>query len=140
MTPPVFDIIIVGGGIAGSSLGGVLARAGLGVLVVEKEARFRDRIRGERTWPWGWPTRDGPVDDLLDAAGTVDIVGVKRYENRQRGATVWDDWPRRWLPGIGFLTRACRKRRSPGRKRRAPPPSVLPKRRGSRATVLPRSP
>jgi ribulose 1,5-bisphosphate synthetase/thiazole synthase len=32
---PVFDVIVVGGGIAGSALGGVLARAGLGVLVVE---------------------------------------------------------------------------------------------------------
>ena len=60
MTAPVFDVVIVGGGIAGSTLGGVLARAGLGVLVVEKEARFRDRIRGEGTWPWGWPKRARP--------------------------------------------------------------------------------
>jgi flavin-dependent dehydrogenase len=51
MTASVFDLIIVGGGIAGSTLGGVLARDGLGVLVVEKEARFRDRIRGAGTWP-----------------------------------------------------------------------------------------
>jgi flavin-dependent dehydrogenase len=54
-------VVIAGGGIAGSSLGGVLTRSGLGVLVVEKERRFRDRIRGELTWPWGhsdWrPTR-----------------------------------------------------------------------------------
>ena len=49
MSAPVFDVIIVGGGIAGSTLGGVLVRAGLGVVVVEKEARFRDRIRGEST-------------------------------------------------------------------------------------------
>ena len=48
-----FDVIVVGGGIAGSTLAGVLARSGLGVLVVEKEARFRDRVRGEATLPWG---------------------------------------------------------------------------------------
>jgi len=49
-----FDVIIVGGGLAGSALAGVLAQSGLGVLLVEREARFRDRIRGEVTWPWGW--------------------------------------------------------------------------------------
>src|SRR5215211_257679 len=35
MTAPVFDVVIVGGGIAGSTLGGVLDRGGLHVLVVE---------------------------------------------------------------------------------------------------------
>ncbi len=38
----VFDVIVVGGGIAGSALAGVLAQSGLGVLVVEREERFRD--------------------------------------------------------------------------------------------------
>jgi 2-polyprenyl-6-methoxyphenol hydroxylase-like FAD-dependent oxidoreductase len=52
-TNPSFDVIVVGGGIAGSALASVLARAGLGVLVVEREERFRDRIRGEGTWSWG---------------------------------------------------------------------------------------
>lgn len=48
-----FDVLVVGGGIGGACMAGVLARSGLGVLVVEKEAAFRDRIRGEGTWPWG---------------------------------------------------------------------------------------
>ena len=48
-----FDVIIVGGDIAGSCLGGVRARAGLGVVVLETEPRFRDRVRGEGTWPYG---------------------------------------------------------------------------------------
>ena len=48
-----YDVIIAGGGIAGSSLAGILARAGLGVLLIEREARYRDRIRGELTMPWG---------------------------------------------------------------------------------------
>lgn len=55
MNPPTtYDVLIVGGGMAGASLAGVLARAGLGVLVVEREATFRDRVRGEFTWPWGF--------------------------------------------------------------------------------------
>ena len=40
MTPAtMFDVIVVGGGIAGSVLAGVLAREGLGVLVVEAGER-----------------------------------------------------------------------------------------------------
>src|SRR5215210_2324084 len=82
---PVFDVIVVGGGIAGSVLGGVLARADLGVLVVEKETRFRDRVRGETTWPYGVADAKAMgLTDLLRRAGAVDIVGVSHYENQQR--------------------------------------------------------
>ena len=81
---PVFDVIVVGGGIAGSVLGGVLARADLGVLVVEKETRFRDRVRGETTWPYGVAdVKAMGLTDLLRRAGAVDIVGVSHYENQQ---------------------------------------------------------
>ncbi len=104
MTAPVFDVVIVGGGIAGSSLGGVLARAGLGVLVVEKEARFRDRIRGEGTWPWGVAeARQAGLADLLDAAGTVEMRAYKRYENGQPVETVWEQPDPDDIPGMGFL-------------------------------------
>lgn len=41
------DVTIVGGGIAGSSLASALAREGLGVIVIERETEFRDRVRGE---------------------------------------------------------------------------------------------
>lgn len=82
MAESTFDVIIVGGGIAGSTLGGVLARAGLGVLVVEKEARFRDRIRGEGTWPWGVAEAHAlGLHDLLRDAGTVPLQAVHRYEH-----------------------------------------------------------
>lgn len=79
-----FDVIVVGGGIAGSTLGGVLARAGLGVLIVEKEERFRDRVRGETTWPYGVAEvhRLG-VEHLLREAGDVELSGTRRYEHRQ---------------------------------------------------------
>jgi 2-polyprenyl-6-methoxyphenol hydroxylase-like FAD-dependent oxidoreductase len=47
------DVAIVGGGIGGSALGGFLARAGLRVLIVERETVFSDRVRGEWMAPWG---------------------------------------------------------------------------------------
>src|SRR5215210_5325090 len=104
MSAPIFDVIIVGGGIAGSSLGGVLARAGLGVLGVDKEARFRDRIRGEGTWPWGVDeARQAGLADLLDAAGTVEMRAFKRYENGQPVETVWEQPAPEDTPGLGFL-------------------------------------
>jgi menaquinone-9 beta-reductase len=48
-----YDLAIVGGGLAGSSLGGTLARAGARVIIFEREPMFRDRVRGEGILPWG---------------------------------------------------------------------------------------
>ncbi len=48
-----YDAIIVGGGIAGSGLGTVLARGGKSVLMLEKSASFEDMVRGEWVAPWG---------------------------------------------------------------------------------------
>jgi 2-polyprenyl-6-methoxyphenol hydroxylase-like FAD-dependent oxidoreductase len=48
-----YDLIIAGGGIAGASLAQRMAKSGARVLVVEREAEFRDRIRGECLQPWG---------------------------------------------------------------------------------------
>jgi 2-polyprenyl-6-methoxyphenol hydroxylase-like FAD-dependent oxidoreductase len=99
-----FDVVIAGGGLAGSSLGGVLARAGLGVLVVEKESGFRDRIRGELTWPWGHSEalRAG-LGEPLERVGAVPLPVVDFYQGRQvvdslRWGTISIDA----LPAIGF--------------------------------------
>ena len=48
-----FDLVVVGGGLAGSSLAVTLAREGVDVLVVERERVFRDRVRGEVMATWG---------------------------------------------------------------------------------------
>jgi 2-polyprenyl-6-methoxyphenol hydroxylase-like FAD-dependent oxidoreductase len=48
-----FDVVVVGGGLAGSSVAITLAREGVDVLVVERERVFRDRVRGEVMATWG---------------------------------------------------------------------------------------
>lgn len=48
-----YDIITVGGGIAASSLAKAMAERGAKVLVLERERRFKDRVRGEAVVPWG---------------------------------------------------------------------------------------
>jgi 2-polyprenyl-6-methoxyphenol hydroxylase-like FAD-dependent oxidoreductase len=48
-----YDLVIVGGGIAGSALATVMARAGRKVLVLERCEAFEDRVRGEWIAPWG---------------------------------------------------------------------------------------
>lgn len=48
-----YDLVIAGGGIGGASLAGAMAREGAKVLVVERTARFSDRVRGEALIPWG---------------------------------------------------------------------------------------
>lgn len=64
-----FDLIIVGGGLAGSTLAARMARAGRRVLVLESEKRFKDRVRGENMLPWGVAAarRLGIYDRLVGA-------------------------------------------------------------------------
>jgi 2-polyprenyl-6-methoxyphenol hydroxylase-like FAD-dependent oxidoreductase len=67
------DVVIIGAGIAGGSLGAVLARAGLEVLIVEKSTEHRDRVRGEYIVPWGVAEaqRMGLYDVLIGAGANV---------------------------------------------------------------------
>jgi 2-polyprenyl-6-methoxyphenol hydroxylase-like FAD-dependent oxidoreductase len=48
-----------------------MARAGYDVLVLEREVRFKDRVRGENMLPWGVAAarRLGILDDLVAAGG-----------------------------------------------------------------------
>jgi 2-polyprenyl-6-methoxyphenol hydroxylase-like FAD-dependent oxidoreductase len=80
---PRFDVVIVGAGLAGSALAGVLARGGLSVLAIEREVAFRDRIRGELTWPWGVAeaARAGLVD-VINSTGAARIPEIHFVENR----------------------------------------------------------
>ena len=48
-----WDVVIVGGGLAGSSLALSLVQHGVRVLILERETVFRDRVRGEGMSSWG---------------------------------------------------------------------------------------
>lgn len=48
-----FELIVVGGGLAGAALARSLAEKGVSVVVIEREEKFRDRVRGEMITPWG---------------------------------------------------------------------------------------
>lgn len=80
------DVVVVGGGIAGSALAVVLARQGLDVVVLERQLAYRDRVRGEVLCCWGvaealrldlekplldagghYVTRAVPYDEVMDA-------------------------------------------------------------------------
>src|SRR5512144_2132020 len=64
-----FDLIVVGGGLAGSTFAARMAQAGRRVLVLESEKQFKDRVRGENMLPWGVSAarRLGVYDRLVSA-------------------------------------------------------------------------
>jgi len=76
-----YDLIVIGGGIAGSSLALTMAKAGRSVLVLEASTAFVDRVRGEWISPWGVAeTRQLDLYDLLVAAGGHHVTRHATYD------------------------------------------------------------
>ena len=64
-----YDIITVGGGLGASALGNAMAEKGKRVLTLERETKFKDRVRGEGMTPWGAAeAREMGVYDLLTSS------------------------------------------------------------------------
>ncbi|MFN4185094.1 MAG: FAD-dependent oxidoreductase [Hyphomonas sp.] len=76
-----YDLIIVGGGIGGAALAAVMAKAGWSVLLLEKQAQYEDRVRGEWIAPWGVAeTKRVGLYDLLKSAGGHHITSHVTYD------------------------------------------------------------
>ena len=74
------NVVIVGGGIAGSAIATSLAPAGLDVLVLERQVQYRDRVHGEFLQPWGVAeARQLGVEDALLGAGGGYTTGLATY-------------------------------------------------------------
>jgi menaquinone-9 beta-reductase len=74
------DVVVVGGGIDGASLACALARAGLGVTVLEATTEYEDRVRGESMHAWGVrEARELGVEDAMLAAGAHIAPNWKMY-------------------------------------------------------------
>lgn len=99
------DLVIIGGGIAGAALAIVARRSGLDVQIVERTARFHDRIRGETIHPWGVTFMRKL--DLLDLAENGAKAQRQEYWQTIRNREV--QTPSRWADhfpdapyGLGF--------------------------------------
>jgi 2-polyprenyl-6-methoxyphenol hydroxylase-like FAD-dependent oxidoreductase len=81
--PEAHDVVIVGGGMAGSALATVLARQGIAVAVLERDLAPVDRVRGEFMAPWGVAElkRLGLLDTLRAAGGIFTKRNVPYDEN-----------------------------------------------------------
>ena len=79
-----FDVVIVGGGIGGCALATTLARGGLAVAVLERDAEPVDRVRGEFMPPWGVIElkRLGLLDALIGAGGVFSVRNIPYDENQ----------------------------------------------------------
>ena len=89
-----FDAVVVGGGIAGSSVATVLARAGHSVCVLEPTTEYPDIVRGEWLSPWGVAhTRATGLYDVLAAAGGHHVTSHFTFDERLPAEAAADPLP-----------------------------------------------
>lgn len=100
-----YDIITVGGGLGGSALAIAMVRRGHGVLVLESEAEFRDRVRGEQMSTWGADeARQLGILDLLMSGPAHEEPWLDIYfaGNQLQHRSVIETTPQR-LPNLTFF-------------------------------------
>ena len=73
-----YDIITIGGGIAASALAKAMAERGAKVLMLERETKFKDRVRGEAIVSWGMAeANELGISDLLKEKCGHDVPFVE---------------------------------------------------------------
>jgi len=95
-----YDLVIIGGGLAGASLARSMAGSGTSVLVLEAAMEFKDRIWGDLLIPWGVAEAEGlDLLGMLEGAGAVKIrwrdqyIGSEQTEHRDLVATTLTNSP-----------------------------------------------
>src|SRR5262245_57706494 len=83
-----YDLVIVGGGLAGAALGMAWVKEGARVRLLEREAQFKYRVRVEAMAPWGTAeAKELGIHELMRDAGGYDIAYWDTYSGpmpRQR--------------------------------------------------------
>jgi len=80
--PNQCDVLIIGGGPAGSSAAIELAKSGVEVVLLEKSIFPRNQV-GESLIPHFWK--------FTDALGVSDLIEKQGFDSKAGGITVWDD-------------------------------------------------
>ena len=75
-----YDVAIAGGGLGGAALAKNMAEHGARVLVIERERQFKDRVRGEVMFPWGYAEVQAlGVTDCFAEAGRQHLNWMDTY-------------------------------------------------------------
>src|SRR5688500_18756059 len=88
-----FDVCVIGGSIAGSAAAVALLDLGLSVAVIEREAAFRDRARGEGIHPWGMDEAAdlGLLTVLEEAGAHAPPVWLTYVDQQPLEPFLWSD-------------------------------------------------
>ena len=99
-----YDIITIGGGLGGAALARSMAERGARVLVLERETKFKDRVRGEGMTTWGCgEARELGIYDLLASSCGHELpwwetyIGPMQIMRREMPATTPQG-----LPSLAF--------------------------------------
>jgi 2-polyprenyl-6-methoxyphenol hydroxylase-like FAD-dependent oxidoreductase len=80
-----YDLAIAGGGLGGAALAKNMAEHGARVLVIEHERQFKDRVRGEAMFPWGYAEVQAlGVADCFAEAGRHHLDWIDTYVSSDR--------------------------------------------------------
>ena len=108
------DVVIVGGGIAGSTLAASLARAGRGVAVVERERRFQDRVRGESIQgPGGSRSKTSPAGGGRTRGPRLEAIPPLLRAEGSTAGSAGRGWVERWRARCSVRWRSHSFRRGP---------------------------
>ncbi len=89
-----YDIITIGGGLGGAALAKAMAEHGKRVLVLERETKFKDRVRGEGMTTWGSAeAKELGIYDLMTSRSGREVpwwdtfVGPMQVGHREMAST-----------------------------------------------------